>query len=80
MEKLAVSLNLEKLKGTNAKELALITRETALIKLASEQSLDLEKLMTMLQDHREDRASDERKIAVEAAVAEKTGEHAGGSV
>ena len=78
MEKITASLNLEQMKGQNALSLEGMRRETALIKLASTQNIDLEKLRTMLQDHREDRATKERMMAVEAAVTEREGASGGG--
>ena len=80
MEKITASLNLEQMRGQSALALEGMRRETALIKLASTQNVDLEKLRAMLQDHREDRDSKERALAVEAAMAVKLGEGGGGSI
>ena len=78
MEKIVATLNLETLRGKNALDLEGMRRETALIKLASTSNMDLEKLQAMLQDHREDRDTRERMMAVEAAVSEKIGKGGGG--
>ena len=78
MEKIAASLNLEQIRGRNAIDLEGMRRETALIKLASTQNVDLEKLRSMLQDHREERDSKERMMAAEAAVTAREGPSGGG--
>lgn len=62
--------------------MAMVARETAMVKLAAEQNITIEQVMATLQNHREDRASKERIFAAEAAVEErqrKSGDDSGGS-
>ncbi len=80
MEKIAATMNVEKLKGETAIELAMIGRETQLIKLAAEQNWSQEELKAMMESKQAERDSKERVIAVEAAMAIKTGEGGGGSI
>jgi len=72
MEKITASLNLERMKGENAMMLAGFDRETALIKLAAESNQSLEELRqqsdSAMQELMAKIQSDERKMAVEAAV------------
>lgn len=54
--------------------------DEAMVTLAEKMNIDVEKLRAMLADNQAKRDSDERKLAVEVAMREKTGESAGGSV
>lgn len=78
MEKIAASMNLEQMRGDNALQLEGMKRETALIQLAASHNMELEKLKAMLYDKQQDRDSDERKLAAEAAVTERSGPSGGG--
>ena len=89
MEKIAMTLNVEQMKGQNAMELALLGRETDLIKLAavSNQSLEelraqsdtaLAELYAKLDDKQKDRDSKERIFASESAMTERVGKGGGG--
>lgn len=89
MEKIAMSMNLEQMKGQNAMMLAGFDRETKLIELATRSNQDLEVLRRQSDDAMramipkmqiEDAkiASGERKLAAEAAITEKLGKGGGG--
>ena len=78
MEKITATLNLQQLKHDGDMELEGMKRETALIKLAGENNMDLEKLRGMLWDKKQDRESKERMMAAEAAVTERVGKGGGG--
>ncbi len=78
MEKIAASLNLQQMKGEHERELALIHRETELIKLAQQGNLTMEELGAKLQMKREEIESAERKMQAEAGVTAREGPSGGG--
>jgi len=89
MEKIAMTLNLEQMKGKNAMMLAGFDRETKLIELATRSNQDLEvlrrksddammDLMAKMEMKDKEIASGERKLAAEAAITEKEGPGGGG--
>lgn len=65
--------------GTRVK-VAEIQRETAMMEMAARMNMSLDQIEAKLQDQREARQSKERALAVETAMAAKTGKSAGGSV
>jgi len=80
MMKLNAQRELVELEGEIKRDLAQIQHETAMFGYATQQNITVEKLEAMLTDKREERASRERKIAAEIGMAERTGQHAGGSI
>lgn len=62
------------------REIKGIEREIAMLRLAADQDIGLQKIEAMLTDKREQRASDERKLAGEIGAREQFGDGAGGSV
>jgi hypothetical protein len=63
-----------------ARETAQLNYDAAMMRLAEERNMDLDRLTALLQEKREDRASGERKMAAEIAMKRETGDSAGGSV
>lgn len=59
---------------------ARLNHETQMMKLAETMNMKLDQVEAMLADKREDRNSRERIVAAEAAMAQRTGQHAGGYV
>jgi hypothetical protein len=59
---------------------ARLNHETQMMKMAEAMNLSIDKIEAMLEDKREERQSRERIVAVEAAMAQRTGQHAGGYV
>lgn len=81
MMKLETQLNIEKIKGENAIQLAQIHQETALISLAEKKNMTTEQLAAKIQVGREQNQSGERKLAAEIAMAERNpDQQTGGSV
>lgn len=79
-EKLGAMMELENLKAANAKELAEIQRESAMMQVAEKLNMNADQLAAKLQMKREEIGSKERSLAVESAMVERTGQHAGGAV
>lgn len=61
-------------------KIANMNKETALITAATNANMSMDKIEAMLEKNRQDIGSKERSLAVETAMAAKTGQHAGGSV
>ena len=76
--KIESALNMKQLEWDSRLELAHVERETALIKLAAEQNMQVDELRAKLDAAREDRRSKERMMAVEAAVTTREGASGGG--
>lgn len=76
--KIEATLNGKQLEWDGRLRLAEMERETALIKLASEQNMELDVLSAKLDDARETRRSKERMMATEAAVTQRDGASGGG--
>lgn len=76
--KLENEMNLASLQHEHAMELEQFRRETSMIQLAEKHNMTLDQLRAKLQESREKRDSDERKMAVEAAVSQRQGPSGGG--
>lgn len=76
--KIEATLNAKQMEWDARLDLAHMERETALIKLASEQNMKLDELRAKLDDARENRQSRERMMAAEAAVTARQGPSGGG--
>lgn len=77
---LNAQLDIATINADSRVKVAELQRETALIGYATTGNIAVDKLEAMLTDKREERASKERSLLVEAGVAATTGEHAGGSI
>ncbi len=71
MEKIAMQLNLEKMRGQNALELEYVRRDTAMMTLAAQGNMKLEDIKAMLAGKKMDLDSKERIFASEVAVEQK---------
>lgn len=78
--KLDAQIAIEELKAGNALKLAQIERDTQMMKLAETMNMGLDKIESDLIKLRETFDHKERIVAAEAAMAERTGQHAGGSI
>ena len=74
MEKIAASLNLEKMRGDNALELESMKRETAMIELAAKSNMNLDTLRAHLMEKDAEHAHDERMMVTEAAIESRENE------
>jgi hypothetical protein len=79
-EKIASAERIAIHKADSDERVAVLRHETAMMQVAEKMNMTEQQLRTMLTDKREERASKERIVAGEMAIAERTGKHAGGYV